>query len=371
MRILQTPARFFPYSGGVENYVYYSSRELSRRGHRVSIVCADEPPVGSGSVDDIKVKRLSYLGKLSNTNITPALAPLLLREDPDIIHTHLPTPWSSDISAVVSLLKNKPLFLTYHNDISGKGLFGLASGLYNISALKLLLAAARAIFITHSGYLENSLFLRGFRDKLIVSPPGVDFDKFKPLHYDREKCATLFFVSRLDGYHHYKGLDLLLESVEKISRDGAIRLYVAGEGELLGYYRKAARGRGLEGKVCFLGALDSNRLAEYYNRADITVMPSLSSRQEGFGLAALEAMACAKPVVVSSVAGVAREVRDRRCGLVAGAGNVSELTQAISYLLRNPQARSEMGGNAYELVRGKYSWSKHADIVEKEYLRAI
>jgi glycosyltransferase involved in cell wall biosynthesis len=99
-------------------------------------------------------------------------------------------------------------------------------------------------------------------------------------------------------------------------------------------------------------------------------MPSLSSRQEGFGMTALEAMACAKPVIVSSVAGAAADVKGRGCGLVVSAGNVNELTDAIRYLLRNPQARREMGNNAYDLVREKYSWGRHADIIEKEYLRA-
>jgi hypothetical protein len=43
MKILQTPVRFYPFTGGVENYVYNLSRELVKLGHDVTIVCANEP----------------------------------------------------------------------------------------------------------------------------------------------------------------------------------------------------------------------------------------------------------------------------------------------------------------------------------------
>ena len=46
MKILQTPVRFYPYIGGVENYVYSLSKHLVRFGHDVTVLCANEPKNG-------------------------------------------------------------------------------------------------------------------------------------------------------------------------------------------------------------------------------------------------------------------------------------------------------------------------------------
>ena len=129
MKILQTPVRFYPHVGGVENYVYNLSRELVKMGHEMSVVCANEPKTKNYEViEGVKIKRLYYPFKIANTNITPNLPYALSKEGFDLIHTHLPTPWSADWSALISKIKGKPLVLTYHNNIVG---FGVASHLAN------------------------------------------------------------------------------------------------------------------------------------------------------------------------------------------------------------------------------------------------
>jgi len=55
---------------------------------------------------------LNYSGKIANTNITLKLPLELFREDFDLVHTHIPTPWSADWSAIVSRIKRKPHEIT-------------------------------------------------------------------------------------------------------------------------------------------------------------------------------------------------------------------------------------------------------------------
>ena len=106
MKILQSPVRFYPFIGGVEYYVYYMSQEIVQLGHEVKVLCANEPssPIEE-KIKGIDVKRLNYWGKIANTNITPGLPSAISREDFDIIHTHIPTPWSADWSALFSSFK--------------------------------------------------------------------------------------------------------------------------------------------------------------------------------------------------------------------------------------------------------------------------
>jgi glycosyltransferase involved in cell wall biosynthesis len=137
----------------------------------------------------------------------------------------------------------------------------------------------------------------------------------------------------------------------------------------LEYYRKFAQENRLESVVTFLGVLSDEQLVEFYNKCDIFVLPSTSSAQEGFGLVALEAMACRKPVVVSEIIAVASDIRKEKAGIVVSPKDVAGLSQALLYLLTNENKRNEMGENAYLLVRNKYTWDRYADTIEREYFK--
>jgi len=368
MKIIQTPARFYPYIGGTEQVAFYEASELAKRGHNVKVICANEPAVGSGMIGEVSVQRIPYITKLANTNITLSLAKVLLEGDFDIIHTHLPHPWTADISAIVSKIKNKPLFLTYHNDVTGRGVNKVIAKMYNLTALRFLLNMACKVFITHENYLKNSAFLSPFFHKVVVTPPGVDFDRFRPLKIGDKRFPSVFFLSKLDKFHRYKGLDYLISSIKKVRETIPLTLYVGGDGELAEYYKQLAKDQEVEEAVVFLGGLTDNQVVEYYNICDVFVLPSVSSIQEGFGLVALEAMACKKPVVVTNIVGVAKDIEKENAGIVISPKDVDALADAIKHLLLNEDDRKSMGRRAYDLVHRKYTWEKHADAIEKEYL---
>jgi len=370
MKIIQTPARFYPYTGGTEKVCFYLSRELVKKGHSVKVICANEPATRDSVLEGIEIRRLPYIAKVCNTNITLSLGKELWLETCDIMHTHLPHPWSADVSAFIALLKNKPLFLTYHNDITARGISKFIAGFYNFSALKFLLKRANKIFIYHENYLKSSPFLKPYRNKIVILPPGVDLEKFKPLGLNNTDKANkvIFFLSILDRFHFYKGLDYLLQAVKKITSKIPLKLYVGGSGELLNYYKEFVERNGLEETVHFLGFLDDETLLRYYNLCDVFVLPSISSAQEGFGLAALEAMACKKPVIVTDITGVAEDIQRQGAGVVVKPRNIDALSEALVYLLSNENGRKTMGDNAYRLVKENYTWQRYADITEKEYL---
>jgi glycosyltransferase involved in cell wall biosynthesis len=366
MRILQTPARFYPYIGGVENYVYCLSRELVNRGHEVKVVCAEEAAQGREEIHGIEVDRLKYVGKIANTNITPSLPLHLLRSDFDVIHTHLPTPWSADWSAFASAVKGKPLVLTYHDDIVGDGVAGYLARFYNASFLKFLLGRAEKIVISHSRYMELSYYLSGYKNKVEVVPPGVDVEMFYPGGVEAED--TVFFLGVLDEFHRYKGLDILLEAIKSVKKEiPGVRLKVGGDGRLLDYYIKRAASLGLEENVVFLGSLPWDEIPEHYRSCSLFVLPSTSASQEGFGMVLLEALACARPVVSTSIVGAAEDIKKYRAGIIVDPMDSRALAKAIVELLTNREKAMEMGVNGRKLVEEKYTWKKIAESIEKIY----
>ncbi|MGB9979499.1 glycosyltransferase family 4 protein [Methanobacterium sp.] len=368
MKIVQTPVRFYPFIGGVENYVYYLSKELDKLGHDITVICANEPVSTKQEViDNITVKRLSYFGKIANTNITPLLPFTLSGEDFDIIHTHVPTPWSADWSNIISKFKKKPLVVTYHNDIIGDGIANYIAGFYNSTALKSLLNNADKIIITQPNYMYSSPYLGNYEDKIVVIPNGVDVDKFKPINIAKHE-NSIFFLSLLDEFHKYKGLDYLLNALKIVKLEiDDIKLIVGGKGKLLDYYRNMVNEMGLKNNVEFHGFIPDEKIVEYYNKCSIFVLPSISSKQEGFGIVALEALACETPVISTEIVGVATHVKESNSGIIVPPKDVDKLADAILKILSNKNSSCKMGINGRKLVEEKYTWAGIAKMAEKVY----
>ncbi len=366
MKILQTPARFYPYTGGVENYTYNLSRELVKLGHEVSVICANEPKSDIKEIDGIKLKKLDFIGKIANTNITPTLPFSILNEDFDILHTHLPTPWSADWSAVVSFVKKKPLVLTYHNDIVGDGTASYIAKGYNLTALKFILKRASKIIITHSNYIEFSPYLKEYKENIEIVPVGVDVARFNPV--ETEVNGTIFFLSLLDEFHRYKGLDHLLDALKLVKMEILrVKLKVGGGGKLLHYYREKAASLGLEDNVEFLGYISEERIPEHYANCNLFVLPSISASQEGFGIVLLEALASGIPVVSTDIVGMAEDIEKYNTGIVVKPGDTKALADAIVRIMQDKKEAERMGERGRKLVKERYTWEKVCKDMEDIY----
>jgi len=366
MRIVQTPVRFWPAYGGVEKYVLELSKHLVAQGNDVTVVCADEPQVGSCVVQGVKTLRLPYRAKVANTNITPGLFRTLIRSDFDVIHTHIPTPWSADVSALVSLMKRKPLVVTYHNDLSGQGIDNLIASAYNATFLHIVLWRAKSIIITQPRYIDHSRHLKFHRRKIVAIPLGVS----EPLTISQgsRKPGQIFFMSVLDKHHEYKGLDVLLQSMVAIrnSRREA-RLLVGGGGELIKKYLRVACELGISDSVEFLGYVPDKELAELYSSSALFVLPSVN-KMEGFGIVALEALSYATPVITTEFAGSSEFIKSNKAGLVVPSRDSDALAKAILTVLEDDSESKSMGVRGAEAVNREFGWDKIARQVTGVYL---
>jgi glycosyltransferase involved in cell wall biosynthesis len=369
LNILHTPPRFYPSVGGVEEYVCTLGKGLVRKGHVVSIICANDPKDRKMTyVHHIMIKRLFSIGKIANTNITPSLPLALSVGDHDIIHTHLPTPWSADWSAIISKTRRIPLILTYHNDISGAGIYRLFADLYNKTLLKFLLKTAKFIIITNPRF--KSRHLVPYLDKVIVIPNSVDTTVFKPV--PEPKRGDILFIGVLDKFHHYKGLDNLISAVRLLKQSNpSIKLIIGGTGTEIGYFKNLTEMMGISENVSFMGHVLREDLVRLYNSCTIFVLPSTDPTREGFGIVLLEAMACGRPVITTDITGVAEDVRNFRSGICVEPGNVEDLAKAINQILPDENLANQMGMAGRTLVEEKYSSEVVANQIEHVYLSVL
>jgi glycosyltransferase involved in cell wall biosynthesis len=343
---------FYPRVGGEENLIRSWARQQALAGHQVTVVAPGED--GPSEVDGVRIVRQRSLFRVATADVTPALPLDLFRIPADIVHAHYPMPWNADWGVLVGRARRKPVVLTYCNDLAGSGRRVALMKLYNGALLPLTLRLADRVVTISPGYAEASPHLRQVRHKTVVIEPGIDTQLFRPLGLPRDP-STILFVGGLGEHHRYKGLEPLLEAlVEVRAQRPDATLVVAGGGPPDNPFLRRAGELGLRDGVRFLGFVTETELVAWYNRCTIFAMPSLSRVQEGFGLVAVEAMACGAPTVVSEVVGAADAIRDARAALVVRPGDSRGLAQALLELLADGAARQALAERGRKLVEERY-----------------
>jgi len=154
----------------------------------------------------------------------------------------------------------------------------------------------------------------------------------------------VLLVATAARHHPVKGLDVLLAAVGRLVREGnppPFRVLLFGEGPETEALRAQAALVGAAGHVMFLGFRTDVR--DVLAGVDIFVLPS---RAEGFGLAALEAMAAGIPVVATSVGNLPHLLDHGRAGILVPSDDAEALATALDAVLRSPDRRVALGAAA-------------------------
>jgi D-inositol-3-phosphate glycosyltransferase len=209
-------------------------------------------------------------------------------------------------------------------------------------------------------------------EKIRVVPAGVDLRRFQPRDLAAARDAlglpppphrVILLVARIEPL---KGIDALIEASALLLqrhpewRDALTTLIVGGGGEEEHAHWNAEQRRldairrrlGITDIVRFAGAQPQDRLPLYYAAADVVAMPS---HYESFGMAALEALACGRPVVATNAGGPAFIVEDGVSGLLTSPDNAVMLANHLERLLQNDATRASMGAAARERAL-RFGW---------------
>ncbi|MCI0334961.1 MAG: glycosyltransferase family 4 protein [Planctomycetes bacterium] len=210
---------------------------------------------------------------------------------------------------------------------------------------------------------EVADFLNQYPDahqRVHVIPNGVDPDRFALSRDDRQhkkETFTVGFVGTLKPWH---GLDILLEAFSRLyQRDPSIRLLIVGDGPQRPDLEAkiASWSPALRQAVRLTGAVAGDVVPKLLAEMDVAAAPYPALADFYFSpLKVYEYMAAGRAVVASRIGQLARLIEDGRNGVLCSPGNVSELTDAIWRLRRDPAKRDRLGRSARELVSREYAW---------------
>jgi len=165
-----------------------------------------------------------------------------------------------------------------------------------------------------------------------------------------------------------KNLVRLVEAFHKVQQNANINcqlVLAGGKGWMYKEIFQKVQNLGLEDKVVFTGYVSEEELLVLMNGASVFTLVSL---YEGFGLPALEAMACGTPVIASNTSSLPEVVGD--AGISVNPYDVDEIAQAIHEVLVNDRLREEMRVKGLEWAKG-FSWEKTAKETLKAYEEVI
>ncbi len=125
---------------------------------------------------------------------------------------------------------------------------------------------------------------------------------------------------------------------------------IGGYGPLRRHLESLVTRLGLQANVRLVGEVLEP--TSFYGLVDLFVM---TSRWEGFPVVLLEAMACGKPVVSTTVGGIAEMIQHGHNGLLCPAGNSNAVARALTELLDRPDYAAALGRRAAEEIRGTFA----------------
>ncbi|MBI4362387.1 MAG: glycosyltransferase [Euryarchaeota archaeon] len=163
-----------------------------------------------------------------------------------------------------------------------------------------------------------------------------------------------------------KGVPDLMEAFGRLSpRMADLRLAIVGDGPLLGPLRRQAERLGVSGRVHFAGRVSPATLVDYYRLSSVFALPSLA---EAMGTSAIEAMACGRPTVVTSVMGEVEELKKARAAEVCKPEWPTSLAAAIERALGDAEG---LGRRGREYALRSHSWEGEVETVLRAYREVL
>lgn len=348
MKVLQLTKFYPPVFGGIESVVYELAEGLNNRGIDTQVLCANLSREASSELYDgrYQVTRVGSYGKVLSTSVAPAMlgAVKSVGKEVDIIHVHLPDPLTN-----LALWWSRPkakIVVHWHSDIVAQK-----------RALKVyaplqqwLLRRADAIIATSPPYVDSSPWLAPFKSKVFVVPigmrdPGVQTGQTSFGDGPSKTYVGKTVIFALGRMTYYKGFEVLIRAAQRLPDDCVV--LIGGDGDLLETHRNLISELKLESKVILLGRIPSDKLGEYFQRANIFCLPSIA-RSEAFGVVLLEAMAAGKAIVATDIpgSGVPWVNQHGVNGVNVPPDNANALASAISDLAASPELLKTYGLNA-------------------------
>jgi len=304
-----------------------------------------------GMPKSINSKKFGNYSKLIYLKAVPKLKELINNIKPDIVHAHLASSYG--------LLGALTSFHPYIVSVWGFDVYSFPQkSVLHRKSLKWVFKKADMILSTSKTMaLETSKYTK---KDIRVTPFGIDLERFKP---DGNSSNDSFIIGTVKSLEMWYGIDYLMKAFKILKEkypEKKLELMLVGGGSMTEYYKSLAIELGIDSVTKFTGLIPYTDVEKYHNMLDVYVAVSTYD-DESFGVAILEAEACSKPVVVSSVGGLHEVVKDNETGFIVPPKDEFHTAEALEKIMLNESLRLKMGNTARNFVEENYDLKNNVE----------
>ena len=335
---------------------------FSDNGHEVHVISFINE-----NIDNVKVhfidtgasatsndsQKLKYLTKFRD------IRRIIKQINPDIVNAH----YASSYGAAMALTGIKGYILSlWGSDVFD---FPRRSWFHKI-LFKYSLKKCGHIFST-SQYMADEAH-KYTNKEIYITPFGVDMELFNPSKRTRAPSdASEFIIGTVKKLEPVYGIDILLEAVSlviKAKPDINIKVRIAGNGTHENEYKSLANKLGLDSVVSWLGFISQEEAAKEWANMDLAVIPS---RNESFGVSAIEAQASETPVIISNIDGLKETTIPCKTSIVLNKNTSEDLSKTIIYVYNNWNKYADYGSAGREFICNNYEINTCFKKIEELY----
>jgi len=369
------------YLGGMEQHNISMLRSLTEEGHKCSLVYGYDTGYTvrdsyfeninkflvpalyfSNSLDSSSIENLIdilkkeypdviYLGDVKNATainkiiefwptiaVVQSLNIICLRECKAFYFRRKPCPYKLGIGCILRGCflgkgRNKKSLLRFNNL---KRLLALQNSFKKVHAI-----------IVPSEFVSYELQKNGF-DRSKIKNFGYFNENIPETIMAIPKEGDVLFVGRID---RYKGLDILIKALARSNT--APNLTVIGKGPHLDFCKNLSKKLGMERQINFSGWISHNELFDYYRKAAVVAIPSLSP--ETFCKVGIEALANGRPVIGFNVGGINEWLIHEKTGFLVDWKDIDGFAYSIDRIFSDLQLAENMGITGRDLVIRKFT----------------
>lgn len=326
---------------------------LARKGVKVSVIIPKglNRPASSSNLKFIDLPFSHFPAPFFNFLVLPQLFYSNRKEKIDILRLHQPQ--FLFIAALLFKLFNPKVKIVANYHQLNESVFGIFSKRIN---------NFWDLIVCDSYNVKNQI-VKNYsldKEKILVVHNGVpkylkplkkDLSYAKKLKIDSETTKVLLFMGR---FIHRKNPLFLLEVLKRLKNHNVVLLFW-GHGPLKEAILNKARSLNLSDKIRIVPPAFGSTKNLTHNLSDVFVHPSFD---EGFALAPLEAMACAKPIIMNNSYSASEAVESAYNGFLCKTNDVNSWVEALNSILHDKVTMLKMGKNSLKKAKDEFDWDK-------------
>ncbi|MGC6470092.1 MAG: N-acetyl-alpha-D-glucosaminyl L-malate synthase BshA [Flavobacteriales bacterium] len=302
--------------------------------------------------------------------LSSKIVDVAISEQLDLMHVHYAIPHASAAYSAKQILKTKAIKLPYITTLHGTDITLLGKDKSYKPVIEFAINQSDAVTAVSHSLKQDTFSFFNIDNDIQVIPNFIDFNLYNNNStdsLDRSDFAKSDekIICHISNFRKLKRVDDVIRIFKGIQDKISSKLVLVGQGPEEDKVTALVNDLGLNDRVLHLG--NFNRIDQITAISDLFLLPS---ETESFGLAALEAMASAVPVISSNVGGLSEVNIKAKTGFLRPVGDIDGMVKDSLYILQNDSTLNSFKENALKHAK-TYSLNDILPLYERLYRSII